>query len=89
MLGHLQTCDFVITDSGGLQKEAFYFGKKCITVREETEWNELVECGANQVVGARQDAICDAFSWALEPFMSTASPYGVGEAGKQIVGLLA
>lgn len=42
----------VITDSGGVQKEAFYFGKHCLILRPETEWKELVECGAA--------AICDA-----------------------------
>ena len=54
MLGHLQACSFVVTDSGGLQKEAYYFGKKCVTVRDKTEWRELVACGANRVVGTRR-----------------------------------
>ncbi len=85
MLGHLQNCAFVITDSGGLQKEAYFFGKKCLTVREETEWTELVECGANRVVGADRSAICTGFSWAMEPLSDTPKLYGSGDAGKRIV----
>ncbi len=85
MLGYLENCAFVITDSGGLQKEAYFFGKKCLTVREETEWSELVECGANRVVGAEKEAICAGFSWAMEPLTNTSELYGRGEAGKGIV----
>ena len=85
ILGHLQACTFVITDSGGLQKEAYYFGKKCITVRAETEWVELVECGANKVVGTEEAAICAAFAWAMQPLSYTPELYGKGDAGKHIV----
>ena len=46
----LKTCSFVITDSGGLQKEAFFHKKLCFTVRSETEWTDLVEKGFNFVV---------------------------------------
>jgi UDP-GlcNAc3NAcA epimerase len=88
MLGHLRECAFVITDSGGLQKEAYFFGKKCITVRDETEWVELVACGANQVVGTEEAAICAAFDWAMQPLTQTPELYGTGEAGKRIVKLL-
>ena len=43
----LSNCEIVITDSGGLQKESFFQKKKCITVRNETEWTELVDTGTN------------------------------------------
>ncbi len=89
MLGHLEQCAFVITDSGGLQKEAYFFGKKCITVRDETEWTELVEAGANRVVGADPEAIRAAFDWALEPLGETGRLYGDGHAGRRIVEILA
>jgi UDP-GlcNAc3NAcA epimerase len=89
MLGHLAHCAFVITDSGGLQKEAFFFGKKCITVRDETEWTELVECGANRVVGTATTAICAAFDWAMQRLSSVPALYGHGDAGTRIVRLLA
>jgi UDP-GlcNAc3NAcA epimerase len=46
-----------MTDSGGLQKEAFFFEKPCITLRDETEWVELVENGFNTIVGADKEKI--------------------------------
>lgn len=61
MLWMLQHCKVVITDSGGLQKEAYFFKKPCITLRKESEWVELVECGANVLVGAQRERICSAF----------------------------
>jgi len=89
MLGYLRDCAFVITDSGGLQKEAYFFGKKCITVRDETEWTELVAGGANRVVGTDAAAICAAYGWALQPLAQLSALYGQGDAGEHIVRLLA
>jgi UDP-GlcNAc3NAcA epimerase len=51
MASALKHCSFVITDSGGLQKEAYFFQKRCITVRENTEWKELVDAGVNFLAG--------------------------------------
>jgi UDP-GlcNAc3NAcA epimerase len=85
MLGMLDRCSFVVTDSGGLQKEAYFSGKRCITVRDETEWTELVACGANRVVGADPAAIRDAFTWASDPLSDTRELYGRGDAGPKIV----
>jgi UDP-GlcNAc3NAcA epimerase len=89
MLGHLERCAFVMTDSGGLQKEAFFCGKKCITLRDETEWTELVERGANRVVGTEKAAIVAAFAWAMQPLSEVPELYGQGDAGERIVQLLA
>jgi len=89
MLGHLDACGFVITDSGGLQKEAFYAGKRCITARSETEWTELVDVGANRIVNHDRDALINAFDWAMRPFDIEARPYGDGHACKKIVDVLA
>lgn len=47
MIWCLQHAKYVITDSGGLQKEAYFFKKLCITLRDETEWTELVDYGYN------------------------------------------
>ena len=47
MLSLLKKCDMVITDSGGLQKESFFAKKKCIIVRDQTEWTELIDQGTN------------------------------------------
>ncbi|MDR1112322.1 MAG: UDP-N-acetylglucosamine 2-epimerase (non-hydrolyzing) [Bacteroidales bacterium] len=57
MIWLLQHCQFVMTDSGGLQKEAYFFRKFCLTLREETEWTELVENGISFLVGANPDKI--------------------------------
>jgi UDP-GlcNAc3NAcA epimerase len=57
MIWLLQNCSIVITDSGGLQKEAYFFNKYCITMRDQTEWVELVDAGVNKLVGASTKAI--------------------------------
>jgi len=61
MLALLQGCKMVMTDSGGLQKEAYFFEKFCITLRDQTEWVELVEAGANTLAGANQVTIVTRF----------------------------
>ena len=60
MICLLDNCRAVFTDSGGVQKEAYFFHKPCITLRDETEWVELVEHGYNCLVGAERDLIIAA-----------------------------
>lgn len=60
MIWLLQHSALVLTDSGGVQKEAFFFGKACVTMRDQTEWVELVNAGANELVGADSKTIIDA-----------------------------
>lgn len=55
MIWLLNNCQYVITDSGGLQKEAYFAKKKCITLRGETEWLELVNCGWNILVNPEKN----------------------------------
>ena len=50
----------IMTDSGGVQKEAFFLCKPCVTLREETEWVETVECGANVLAGTEVERILSA-----------------------------
>ncbi len=57
MLQLIKGASLVLTDSGGLQKEAFFFRKYCITLREETEWTELVENGYNYLAGHKSESI--------------------------------
>ena len=57
MVWLLKNCKMVMTDSGGLQKEAYFFGKYCVTMRNETEWVELVENGFNLLAGSDHDRI--------------------------------
>ena len=61
MLWMIANCTKILTDSGGLQKEAFFFSKPCITLREETEWIELVENNFNVLTGSDQLKIIQAF----------------------------
>lgn len=61
MLELLQHCNLVITDSGGLQKEAFFNKKYCIVAREETEWVELVSNGFAKLAGSNTNQIISAF----------------------------
>ena len=86
MLGFLRHCKFVITDSGGLQKEAFFFKKPCVVLREETEWIELVEHGSNVLAGANYNHILDAVKTVESgEYDFSLRLYGDGEAGKKIV----
>lgn len=77
---------YVVTDSGGLQKEAYFFRKHCITLREETEWTELVEAGANTLCGASYDRIMSAVkNIPQRPDIFDKMLYGNGTTAAQIV----
>ncbi|MCT4582629.1 MAG: UDP-N-acetylglucosamine 2-epimerase (non-hydrolyzing) [Flavobacteriales bacterium] len=75
----------IITDSGGVQKEAFFFKKPCIILRPETEWIELVECGAAKIVGADKKLILESFDY-FEKANNLSFPelFGDGKAAKFI-----
>lgn len=82
--------DLVVTDSGGLQKEAFFHRTKCVTVRDETEWQELVENGWNRLpTSIARPAILEAveLQMAANPAEGF-EPYGDGASARKIVGLL-
>lgn len=87
MLWLLQDARLVLTDSGGLQKEALWSARPCITMRETTEWVETVECGWNTLVGADRDAIVTA-ARAATPTGAPPPVYGDGHAATAIVDLL-
>jgi UDP-N-acetylglucosamine 2-epimerase len=81
----------IFTDSGGLQKEAYFADVPCVTLRKETEWPNTVRSGYNTLAGSNQDAILKAYAEAhplptlpfLLPF-----PFGAGNAHKKIVDYL-
>lgn len=77
----------VLTDSGGVQKEAFWFRVPCITMRTETEWVETVECGWNTITGTDPQRILEAIS-APRPQGNPPQVYGDGHAARRIVGIL-
>ena len=86
MITLLKYCTVVLTDSGGLQKEAFFFNKFCITMRDQTEWLELINENVNTLVGAKQEAIVNAFEdFNKRKFTSQADLYGNGKACANIV----
>lgn len=85
MLELLKNCTMVITDSGGLQKEAFFNKKQCIIVREETEWIELVNHGFAKIVGSNTEKMITVFNQFLnEQKTFNVELYG-NNVGKKIV----
>ena len=89
MIRLLKNCKAVITDSGGLQKEAYFFKKPCITMRDQTEWTELVENGYNVLVGAdKQKLIAEAEAINSKTLDFSKSLYGEGDAGVKIADFL-
>ena len=79
--------DCILTDSGGMQKEAYWVGVRCITLREETEWTETVETGWNRLVGTDSELIISAVK---EWFPQGERPdiYGDGHAADKISEIL-
>lgn len=86
MIELLKNCSLVISDSGGLQKEAFFFEKHCLVTRDETEWTELIDLGYNHMVGANKELL---LAKVLEVSKQTTKfkerPYGDGNAAGKIV----
>ncbi len=81
----LQNCEMVITDSGGMQKEAYFFEKPCITLREETEWTELAEAGYNKICGSNPNTILEVFShFRRKNIQFKPGLYGDGHAATKI-----
>lgn len=89
MIQLIRHCRLVLTDSGGLQKEAYFFDKFCVTLREQTEWTELVTHGYNQIAGTDKDKILAAVRQFLgQTFHKKTDLYGGGKAAEKIVGYL-
>lgn len=76
--------DLIITDSGGVQKEAYFHGKKCITLREETEWVELVEANVNTLVGSDTEKLASALNNTEYKCMNN-EIYGTGQTSYLII----
>ncbi|HPI71826.1 MAG TPA: UDP-N-acetylglucosamine 2-epimerase (non-hydrolyzing) [bacterium] len=77
----------IVTDSGGVQKEAYFFQTPCITLREETEWSETVEDGWNVLTGTDPEKIVQAVS-SFHPTRPQGRHYGDGRAADRIAELL-
>lgn len=86
MIHLLRDCRIVLTDSGGLQKEAYFMGKPCVTLRDETEWVELVHAGHNVLTGADGDKIVEGLHRQMKAKADWPRDiYGDGKTAKQIV----
>jgi UDP-GlcNAc3NAcA epimerase len=85
MINLIQNSNLVVTDSGGLQKEAFFFRKFCITTREQTEWVELIENGYNFIAGTDELKIVKLFEeLSSKKFPEALNLYGNGNAAVEI-----
>jgi UDP-GlcNAc3NAcA epimerase len=93
MLRLTQAAAVVVTDSGGLQKEAFMLGRPCVTLRSETEWLETVAAGVNRIVGRDTDAALSAVrealargaDWQAAAARRASELYGGGQAAARCV----
>lgn len=77
----------IVTDSGGVQKEAYFAGKPCITMRDETEWIETVNSGWNTIVGTDKDKILSSIT-SFNPKDNRPNIFGNGDASQKIVELI-
>lgn len=82
--------DLLITDSGGMQKEAFYCRLHCITYRKQTEWPETITAGANCLVNSTQELLNAAARCLIRSDRPTinSTPYGDGTAAAKITEIL-
>ncbi|MEW9679305.1 non-hydrolyzing UDP-N-acetylglucosamine 2-epimerase [Pseudomonas sp. TE50-2] len=86
MLWLLQHCSVVLTDSGGLQKEAYFFAKPCVTLRGTTEWVELVEAGVNVLLGDDFHSLSECLDKVRHINMQgLPALYGGGSAARKVV----
>lgn len=86
-----KSAKFILTDSGGVQKEAFFYSVPCLTMRDESEWVETIELGMNQLVGASEDEIWSSAQALLSKKdidFTDAMPYGNGNSSKNILDLI-
>lgn len=76
----------IITDSGGMQKEAYFHNVPCITLREETEWIETIDSDNNILCGHNIEKIINAINHSFS--MNPISEYGNGDSAKKIIDIL-
>jgi UDP-GlcNAc3NAcA epimerase len=77
----------ILTDSGGVQKEAYFHHTPCITMRDETEWIETISAGWNTIVGTDTARILHAIQHPKQP-QNEITEYGCGKAAANIIQIL-
>ena len=85
MIWLIKNCNMIITDSGGLQKESYFFSKSCVVLREETEWVELIDANFNVLVGADTENILEKVINYKFNKKFTSNLYGTGDATNKII----
>jgi len=80
-----QHARLILTDSGGMQKEAYFFAVPCVTLRPETEWVETVEAGWNVLVGSIKEQILEAITSFGQPDLEPEPVFGSGKASQNII----
>jgi UDP-GlcNAc3NAcA epimerase len=89
MIYLIDHCKMILTDSGGLQKEAYFFKKPCVTLRDQTEWVELIDSGANILSEISFEEILSNFNLMQHRKIDfSKNLYGEGQAAKTIVAIL-
>ena len=88
MLNLEQDARLILTDSGGMQKEAFFFGVPCLTLRPETEWVETVQAGWNTLVAADKNEILRQVQDGVPPSAAPPTIFGDGHAAHKIASIL-
>ena len=86
MIALEKSAKVILTDSGGIQKEAFFYQVPCVTMRDETEWRETIESGWNVLVGADSNSIVNNVRnfYETSPRLCSKKPYGNGDASLKI-----
>ena len=89
MVAHERAAAVIVTDSGGVQKEAFFYSVPCVTLRDETEWGELIDAGWNRLIPPLEAATVAAhIRAAIGAKGQAVAPYGEGDASTRILSAL-
>ena len=85
MVWLIKNCELIITDSGGLQKESYFFSKPCVVLRNETEWVELVDNKFNALAGSDFELIIEYVKNYKFNYNYKLNLYGDGSTSKIII----
>lgn len=85
MIYLLDNCKLVVTDSGGLQKEAYFFNKFCITLRDTTEWVELIQNGVNSLIAVDENLTNNMLECTDKSIDNSSHLYGEGNSSEIII----